>query len=443
MRRSQANEQGSKLTHTRRKRSDRPEGGEYSSPSRFWIYSLVITLVSFLAAQSAVQAGRIEVIEVEDQSQQDDEPETISITTESEGGRITVESGDGDRSTTYEVDWEDLEDAAEQLSDGFSADYRDGWDHSDQDLVTFGHNVYVDEGEVIDGNVVAVFGSAYIKGTVDGEVIAIGGEIELSPGAVITGQAVAVGGGNVYVPDEAVVHGEVVSVGGRIKDDIGSRIGERIEITFLPEFSGSYGMSGFGWLFFLAHIICIGLIGVVLIRFSRSRWGASVMTLKDRGWESLLAGVGGNIVYTIVLLPLMLVLSIALIAIVVGIPLVPVIGLLLLIFPIPGYLIACALLGYTLNGLPTEDSAGEGDNSAQYKIFNPSGLGRAYLLGHLLLSLPGLAGMAILSFGAPFQVAGVFWILSGTIINLAITLGWGAFLLSRFGRRTPVGVSVL
>lgn len=415
------------------------DSGEGASRSRFWIYGLVITLLIFISAQTAVLADRIEVVEPEKQSEQDEKPESISITTDSEGASITVESDSGD-GKTYNVDWEDVEDAGDDFSDG----YRAGSDRSSGDLVVFGHDIHVDEGQLIEGNVVAIFGSAYINGTVDGEVIAIGGEIELSPGAVITGQAVAVGGGNVYVPDEAVVHGEVVSVGGRIRDEIGSRIGERIEITFLPEFSGNYGMSGLGWLIFMAHIICVGLIGVLMLRFSRTRYGISIMTLKERGWESLLAGVGGNIVYTIVLLPLMLVLAIALIAIVVGIPLVPVIGLLLLIIPIPGYMIACALLGYTLTGLPTEKSAScENDETAQYEVLRTSGLGRAYLLGHILLSLPGLAGLALLSFGSPFQVAGIFWILSGTIINLAITLGWGAFLLSRFGKRSPIGVSVL
>ena len=58
-------------------------------------------------------------------------------------------------------------------------------------------------------------------------------------------------------------------------------------------------------------------------------------------------------------------------------------------------------------------------------------------MGHLLLSLPGLVGLIMAILGVGSLAARVFMLLSFVVINLAISLGWGAFLLSRFGRRGP------
>jgi hypothetical protein len=68
----------------------------------------------------------------------------------------------------------------------------------------------------------------------------------------------------------------------------------------------------------------------------------------------------------------------------------------------------------------------------------PADSGRAYLLGHALLSAPWLLAVLLRSLiGSWFSFAGAFLILGFCVIWLAIAFGWGAILLSRFGKRLP------
>src|SRR5258706_6055755 len=79
-------------------------------------------------------------------------------------------------------------------------------------LVRVFADVHVPPGAHVDGDVVAVFGSATVEGQVSGSVVAVFGSVKLLPGAAVEQDAVAVGG----VLDQApgtVVKGETVSVG--------------------------------------------------------------------------------------------------------------------------------------------------------------------------------------------------------------------------------------
>src|SRR5438309_727334 len=53
------------------------------------------------------------------------------------------------------------------------------------DRVHIGGSVTVDADETIDGDVVAIGGSARVRGEVRGEVVAIGGYVELGPNAIV------------------------------------------------------------------------------------------------------------------------------------------------------------------------------------------------------------------------------------------------------------------
>jgi hypothetical protein len=306
------------------------------------------------------------------------------------------------------------------------------------DKVAFGHDIHVTDGDVIPGNVVCVLGSARIEGTVRGDVVVIGGNVEVGPTGLVRGEAIAIGGGAVRVAGGGIVEGEAVAVGGRVQLTDDALVGERVEISFIPSFGPRFGISGLLWLVFLLHLFIMGLIGWVLLTVSRARCGVVVATLRARGWESLLAGVGGAILYHIVVVPLLLLLAVVLVAMVIGIPLVPVILLLMLVFPVPGYLATAALLGLSASGATGRLQPTPGSDAVPPQTRTVEGLGRAYFLGHFFLSLPGLMGLLLaLVVGGPGLVSKSFLLLSFAVINLAIALGWGAILLSRFGRRGP------
>jgi hypothetical protein len=357
--------------------------------------------------------------------------------------RLIVEDPDSDEQGesgdwSVEMDLDELQRLAE-MDDDEDWRFPEQTDVRADDLVAFGHDVTVAPGQVVPGSVVCILGSAHIHGRVQHEVVTIGGHIDLYEGSMVRGEAVAIGGGNINAFPGSVVRGQAVTVGGRVRQSDDSLIGERVEISFIPSFGHGFGVAGLGWVAFLVHVFFVGLVGWVLLRLGLRRWGVSIATLKVRGWEALLAGVGGSIIYHIVIIPLLLVLAVAMVAIVVGVPLVPVLGLLFLVFPVPGYLVTCTLLGMTMAGrshdAEPEFSAEDSDQSVAPQP--PAGMGRTYLLGHLLLSTPWFAGQLLASLGAPPVPARIFFLLSLAVINLAIALGWGAFLLSRLGRRAP------
>jgi cytoskeletal protein CcmA (bactofilin family) len=307
------------------------------------------------------------------------------------------------------------------------------------DKVAFGHDITIDYDHIVPGNVMCVFGSVTIHGIVEGEVVALWGDVEVGPTGRVGGEAVAIGGGDVRVASGGVVEGEAVAVGGRVRQDEDSLVGDRVEISFIPSIGPRFGAAGLFWLGLFGHVLIIGLAGWVLLGLSRMRSAVAVATLRVRGWESLLAGVGGALLHFIVILPLLVILGIVLVAIVIGIPLVPVLALLALVLPALGYVVTTTLVGLSVSGYsfrPAAPPGGEGQVAIDPDAMK---LTRAYFLGHLLVSLPGLMSLLLAGLtGGPSLVSSSFLFLSFAIVQLACALGWGAILLSRFGRRLPV-----
>ncbi|MBD3235641.1 MAG: hypothetical protein GF330_02930 [Candidatus Eisenbacteria bacterium] len=279
-----------------------------------------------------------------------------------------------------------------------------------QEMVSMGDEVVVREDQLVTGDAVCILGSVRVLGTVTGDAVSIGGDVIVGPRGVVRGQAVC--------------------IGGRIEERPGAQIGERVQISFLPRIGGSGRIfASWSWVVLALHFLLIGLIGWVILKLSPRRWMAVIATLRDRSGGSLLAGIGTGIVYWILVVPLLAVLALVLAATVLGIPLVPVVLLLLLLLPVPGYAVTSALLGGALRGR-SEQAARDAD---------VGWIGGAFCLGHLLLSIPLLAGSLL------YSITARSWVGLGTIMEaiawgvilLAVAFGWGALLLSRFGRRFP------
>jgi hypothetical protein len=107
---------------------------------------------------------------------------------EEEGGGVTVRSGDERHSGAIVVE-------------------------AGQDaLVRLFADASVPAGQTFPGDVVAVFGSADVAGTVEGDVVAVLGSVRLHPGARVEGDAVAIGGG-LDQPAGAEVDGQSIAIG--------------------------------------------------------------------------------------------------------------------------------------------------------------------------------------------------------------------------------------
>ncbi len=400
-------------------------------------FALLLSSLAFIFSFSIAHAGKIVVLDEKDKPAVTIDSDSIrhhvriSIDEARERARDQRELARDAEERARDAQ-ERGRDATEWLEDSLAVERDSEWrervrtGRRTDEMVSFGQDVVVDRDQVVGGDVVSMGGSAKIDGVVLGSVVALGGEVHLSESAIVEGDAVSIGGGGVEAQPGSVVTGQAVAIGGRILDEAGSRIGDRVELTFIPSF-GRKGLMGFrGWMVTLIlcmHVIFIGLIGYLLTRLAARRWAAGMATLKARPWESLLAGIGVGILFSIIGIPLLAVIMVALIAIVVGIPLVPLVAFVLLILPVPGYLITCLVLGRAVR--PSLDG----------QASSAKDLGWAFLLGHLLLSIPWLL-LILLSGITP--MFGILLLTGWAVIGLAVAFGWGAFLLSRFGSRLPV-----
>ncbi len=398
-----------------------------SSRARAGLVALALAGAMAMALPAAAQ--RIVVLDDDTPAKSSGSKSTVDITLSPQGKSIRIRvdadsnrlgtSADSARRGGEVIDW-----------NGPGRIARHG--SNDNDKVTFGQNLYIPADKVVPGDAVCIFGSVKVDGIVDGDVVSIGGDVTLGDNAIIRGDCVDVGGGSIRTGAGSQIHGESVVVGGHIFEGPGAHIAKRVEMSFVPAFrtEPSLFIRG-GWWIFLAHFLLIGLIGYVLMRLAGARWANAALSLKTRAFESLLAGVGAGIVYGILGLPLLAAILVAMVAVVVGIPLVPIVIFAILILPVPGYLVTSALIG----GAARRAQPGAG---LAHEPVRPADSGQAYLLGHALVSAPWLLAVVLRSLiGSWFSFAGALLILGFCVIWLAVAFGWGAILLSRFGKRLP------
>jgi hypothetical protein len=287
------------------------------------------------------------------------------------------------------------------------------------DYVRFGESIHVRPDQHIAGDVVSIGGNVTVEGAVSGDCVAVGGRIEMEPGAVVAGDVVSVGG-DVTLADSTEVGGQVVSVWGSLDVSPGAEVhGQQVEVSGLglnlPFGSMIAREHGFGhdvWRFLKRLIWVVILIGLGILAFQifPGRMRRLADTAGDRGLVAFLAGFAGWILW----LPAFLILCVTIIGI-------PVALLLLFLTPL------VTLLGY----IGVAESAGR-RISHRFGGTLP-GSAKAVFLGVL-----GLEGALLLArllgiFGSIFAFIG--WILAMVgycVIFIAVTMGFGAFLMSRF-----------
>ena len=263
-------------------------------------------------------------------------------------------------------------------------------DGQSSDLVRVFADVHVPPGTTVDGDVVAVCGSATIEGHVNGSVVAVCGSVHLMPGAAVEEDAVAVGGALEQAPG-ATVKGQTVSVG------------------FLPLGFGPPTLAVMlltimsGWLLtlFMAWLLSL-LFGTRMVRIAT--------TASRQGGSSVLVGLLSA--------PLVVVGLLLLCVTVIGIPVAVLLPIAYALVVWTGQLAATYLLGCKLLGRRSGDIAVLGPIAAGATF-----VALFFIAGAVLSGPPGLAR----TFALFFSLMGVL-----LVCGLSI-LGTGALLLSRFG----------
>ena len=287
------------------------------------------------------------------------------------------------------------------------------------DMVRSGQNIVVEEGETVK-NVVVIGGSVKVKGNAK-DVVAIGGRIDvqgqirnavaIGGSARVSGKTrdVAAIGGNVYLEAGAEVK-DVLSIGGHIVTDSTAIIsGDVMEVgniqglkailppiarrAFTPE--GRDKISGFLFFAKIIYKITVALVvialGALLMIFFLRHIESISHNARNSIWQSVLIGLFGLICVG----PLMVLIGITII----GIPLVPLVGLAAFVAMFLGYIAVTLVIGKEI----------------PLKIKGKSPI-LELAIGAIILALVN-------------QIPYLGWL----TLSAAIALGFGAVLTSKFG----------
>jgi hypothetical protein len=274
--------------------------------------------------------------------------------------------------------------------------------------------------------VVVILGSAHIQGRVDGAVVAVGGSVHLGPKADIRGDVTAVGGG-VERSAGAVVAGQINEV--RFSSP---SFGPFVRVRpwrdwswFGRPFGNPFGPS----VDLVATLIRMGVIGLFAALIVAMVPGP-VKRVADRAtgepWRAGLVGLAAQLLFVPLLVLTVVVLAVSII----GIPL-----LLLVPFGLVAVLLAF-LLGFAGTGCAVGQLIGRRSGGSVPTLLASLAIGLAVVWALTVCArFVGLAGL-------PVRVILGVVLLAGFLIEyLAWTVGLGAVLLSRFGRRdSRVGV---
>lgn len=242
------------------------------------------------------------------------------------------------------------------------------------------------------------------QGTVvQGDVVCVGGSIELEPGSVVQGDAVAVMG-SVFVNEGALVLGQGVAVLGDVDVQRGGQVmGEHVQIGLGRLFSRSRkgrsflsSVGPFGFFPTLALFALTYLLGLLALRM----WPERVRQVGHAFFETPVRSFFVGFLCWLLLLPLVVLLCIS----IVGIPLVPLLPVAIFLSIVLGLSAFALTLGEAL-------PAGPGQ-----RFVPPAALG----MGMAVLLLLGL----------------VPW-LGVSLLALLQFFALGAAVGSRFGRALP------
>lgn len=248
---------------------------------------------------------------------------------------------------------------------------------SDPQRFGFGQAMRVDEGERVD-TIVTIGGDLTVLGEVEDDAVVVGGTLELGPHARIGGDAVAVGG--------SIVAAEGATIGG-----------DRtvVDSAFGRERNFELGPVGVGFATFF-QVLASFLVSALIVAFAPRRVRSVATLMRARPGVAALFGLAILLLFV----PLLGALTIS----IVGIPLIPVVIMLLAAVLVFGMAALALSLGYAMPFYSEQRSA----------------MG-ALVIGYLLIAVVSL----------------IPWV-GVIVVPLAGLFAAGAVLASWFGGRSTI-----
>jgi hypothetical protein len=275
------------------------------------------------------------------------------------------------------------------------------------DSLSFGART-IATGTSVRGPVVVAGGNLEVRGTVQGDAIAIFGDVVVPPGGRVTGDAVSIFGD---VRSNGTIGGEAVTLVSAVG-------GAFAEPEPTPRVRGSSTTESLR--LSLAWLFVVLLIGVGVLLFAAPYLDGVVDVLEDSFWRSLGVGVAGGVA----LVPALLLVIAGLAVTIVGVLLVP--------FAVVAYVLAAAGL-VTLGFLAVARVTGHSVGSAATSRLSARGSAlRALILGVVIY----LGFWVIASaFAWSPVISTILRLVAFAITCVAATAGFGAAILSRAGTR--------
>jgi cytoskeletal protein CcmA (bactofilin family) len=310
--------------------------------------------------------------------------------------------------------------------------------------VEIGADVVIGADETVEGDLVVIEGDARIEGEVDGDVVMVGGALELLEGSVVEGSVRLadarllrnlgeIEGDVVEVRNEAPALGEVrEDIRREVVDELRAEIRQELreeirggaERSMLGPFRSVASAVG-GVLENLVTILILGLVGAAVIAFGGDKVDVIAETVRRAPGRSAAVGAAG----TILLIPVWVLGFVALVVSIVGIP---VAIAWLPLFPIAACL--AALVGY----LSVARNAGEwlADSDLPWTQWIRKSNSLITITGGLLALMVLFVAANIVSV-APFLgfLRGLLAVAGFVVTVAALQIGFGAVILTRGGRR--------
>lgn len=314
----------------------------------------------------------------------------------------------------------------------------DALDGLDDDVTVYvAEDAVVGADQVIEGDLIVIDGDARIEGEVEGDVVMVGGELELLEGSSV--------GGSVRLADARLVRnlgevdGDVVNVEddarANVDEDVRRELREEIQTELRneirnegPAFLAPFRSLAEGVADIVGHLVSVlvlGLVGAAVIAFAGDKVDVIADTARRAPGRSAAVGTAG----AILLIPAWIIGFVALLVSIVGIPIA--------IAWLPAFPIAAcvaALVGYLAVARNAGEWLADSDlpwthwirksNSLITMVGGLLGLSILFVVAHVVSILPFLGFLDGL-----LTVAGV------VLTVIAIQIGFGAVILTGGGQR--------
>jgi len=307
-------------------------------------------------------------------------------------------------------------------------------------------DVDVAEGQVVEGDLVVIDGAARIAGRVTGNVVAIGGTVELEEGSSVEGSVRLVDA--TLIDNDGTVAGGVVDVRATerdleevIRDELRNEVREEVRrdlrneirnvvrdddesFSLLAPFRSVIRGVG-GVIENLIAVFVLALIGAGVLAFGGEKIDVIAETARRAPGRAAAVGLAG----TVLLIPIWVLGFVALVVSIIGIP---VAIAWLPLFPLAAC--AAAVVGYLAVARNTGEWLADSNYPWTHWIRKSNSL---------MTMIGGLLGLAIFAVAAnvvsmaPFLglIEGLLFVAATLVTVAAVEIGLGAVILTRAGRR--------